>query len=119
MLRTGDNRITWISGCCDGDLVIVDFHDSHGDGNEGDGLLSLSNSTSGLDLTYRIGAFADMTWKTYGPFCAPAGAHTLTFTSDANPEETTFQVFKGATLTHARCAPLSPPRRWSIHMAWC
>ena len=89
---SGDNRITWISGCCDGDLVVVDFHDSHGDGNEGDGLLTLSNSTSGLDLTYRLGAFADMTWKTFGPFCAPAGEHSLSFTSDANPDETTFQV---------------------------
>lgn len=31
-------------------------------------------------------------WKTYGPFCAPEGWHTFSYTSDANPEETTFTI---------------------------
>mmetsp|Transcript_39529 Transcript_39529/g.98554 ORF Transcript_39529/g.98554 Transcript_39529/m.98554 type:complete len:112 (+) Transcript_39529:144-479(+) len=31
-------------------------------------------------------------WKTFGPFCAPEGTHTFSYTSDANPSETTFTV---------------------------
>jgi len=30
--------------------------------------------------------------KTYGPFCAPEGWHNFTYTSDANPEETSFKI---------------------------
>ena len=44
----------------------------------------MTNSTSGYTNTYMLGPFWG-TWKTYGPFCAPEGTHTVTFTSDANP----------------------------------
>jgi hypothetical protein len=27
-VHDGENRITWTSGCCDGDLVILDFYDT-------------------------------------------------------------------------------------------
>ena len=32
------------------------------------------------------------TWKSYGPYCAPEGWHNLTYTSDANPQETSFTI---------------------------
>ena len=40
----GDNRITWPSGCCEGDLVIVKFRDEAADGNLGEGLLQANNT---------------------------------------------------------------------------
>ena len=42
----GHNRITWPTGCCDGDLVIITFRDEQSDGNAGQGLLQLNNSAS-------------------------------------------------------------------------
>ena len=32
------------------------------------------------------------TWKSYGPFCAQEGWHNFTYTSDSNPEETSFTI---------------------------
>tara|TARA_B110001452_G_scaffold29320_1_gene23042 strand:- start:106 stop:846 length:741 start_codon:yes stop_codon:yes gene_type:complete len=151
-IHDGDNRISWTPGCCDGDLVIVDFHDSQGDGNSGNGLLHVSNSTSGYDSTYVLGcvlcpaaqsspcvaargrisrARAQQpresisthplsylsptsllrgrscrsfwgTWKTFGPFCAPEGEHNITFSSDANPSETTVTVTDSFGLIRAK-----------------
>ena len=54
-IHDGENRISWTPGCCEGDLVIIDFHDTQGDGNSGNGLLHISNSTSGYDSTYVLG----------------------------------------------------------------
>ena len=47
-------------GCCDGDLVILDFRDEMGDGNQGSGLLKLNNNTDGTVATYEIGSFWGM-----------------------------------------------------------
>ena len=85
-IHSGANKIVWTPGCCDGDLVVIDFRDEQGDGNEGSGLLTLANSSSGQKAVYEIGPFWGL-WKSFGPFCAPAGTHSLTFTSDANPSE--------------------------------
>lgn len=90
-IHSGNNRITWPTGCCEGDLVVIDFRDEQGDGNQGHGLVRLSNATSGFNNTYELTAFHGM-WKTFGPFCAPEGTHTLSFTSDANPSETSYTV---------------------------
>ena len=43
----------WRNGCCDGDLVVIDFRDEMGDGNQGSGLLKLTNYTTG-DLRDRL-----------------------------------------------------------------
>ena len=68
-IHDGSNRIVWSKGCCDGDLVIIDFRDEQGDGNQGSGLLRLSNHSTGAVLTYEIAPFWGL-WKTFGPFCA-------------------------------------------------
>ena len=31
--RTGANRVSWPNGCCEGDLVIIDFRDEQADGS--------------------------------------------------------------------------------------
>ena len=43
-LSSGENRITWPTGCCEGDLVVIDFYDQQGDGNEGEGMLSVESA---------------------------------------------------------------------------
>ena len=115
LAAAGENRIAWQNGCCEGDLIIIDFRDEQADGNDGQGMLYLNNS---YPEAYRIqcarrpcdrpqtrrlltrrsarksprrGQLGYM-WKTFGPFCAPEGWHTFTYTSDANPEETTFTI---------------------------
>ena len=130
ILSVGHNRITWPSGCCDGDLVIITFRDEQGDGNAGNGLLQVNNTPA--TLTYRLecvpspleprpAAHADSvglrrmtcvgrvrsgeigyTWKTYGPFCANEGWHNLTYTSDANPSETSYEVYDSYGLLKAK-----------------
>lgn len=90
-IHAGNNRITWPTGCCEGDLVVVDFRDEQGDGNQGSGMVRITNTSSGFVNTYDLTPFGGM-WKTFGPFCAPEGTHTLSFTSDANPSETTVTV---------------------------
>ena len=47
-IHDGDNKVVWTVGCCDGDLITVDFRDEVGDGNGGNGLLKIYNKTSGL-----------------------------------------------------------------------
>mmetsp|Transcript_10567 Transcript_10567/g.28103 ORF Transcript_10567/g.28103 Transcript_10567/m.28103 type:complete len:144 (-) Transcript_10567:399-830(-) len=42
------------------------------------------------------------TWKTYGPFCAHEGWHNLTYTSDANPDETSYEVYDSFGLLKAK-----------------
>lgn len=42
------------------------------------------------------------TWKTFGPFCAPEGQHNITFSSDANPSETTVTVTDSFGLIRAK-----------------
>ena len=90
-IHNGANSVTWSVDCCDGDLVVLDFRDEQGDGNQGRGVLRLHNATSGLTSTYDIGPFWGL-WKSFGPFCAPEGQHTMSFTSDANPTETTLTI---------------------------
>ena len=36
-IHDGDNKVVWTVGCCDGDLITVDFRDEVGDGNGGNG----------------------------------------------------------------------------------
>ena len=100
-IHDGDNRIVWTPGCCDGDLVVIDFRDEQADGNQGKGLLTLANSTSGEAATYEIGPFWGM-WKSFGPFCAPYGTHTLSFTSDANTDETSVTIVDSFGLVRGR-----------------
>ena len=100
-IHDGDNKIVWESGCCDGDLVIIDFRDEMGDGNQGSGLLRLANNTRGDISTYEVTPFWGM-WKTFGPYCAPAGTHTFSFTSDAESTETTFSIIDSFGLVKAR-----------------
>ena len=45
-IHDGDNKVVWTVGCCDGDLITVDFRDEVGDGNGGNGLLKIYNKTS-------------------------------------------------------------------------
>ena len=96
-IHDGDNKVVWTVGCCDGDLITVDFRDEVGDGNGGNGLLKIYNKTSGLTSSYYLGPFYG-TWKAFGPYCAPQcpsenpNCHNLTFTSDANAHETTVTV---------------------------
>ena len=74
-IHDGDNKLVWTSGCCEGDLVIIDFRDEQGDGNQGSGILTLNNSTNGAQLVYEIGPFWGL-WKSFGPYCAPHGTHS-------------------------------------------
>ena len=72
-----------------------------GDGNQGSGLLTLANSTSGEAATYEIGPFHGL-WSSFGPFCAPAGTHSIAFTSDSNPTETTVSIIDSFGLVRGR-----------------
>ena len=72
-----------------------------GDGNQGRGILRITNSSSGFVNTYELGAFWGM-WKTFGPYCAPEGTHTFSYTSDANPSETTYTVTDSFGLVRAQ-----------------
>ena len=94
---------TGFEGCCEGDLVIIDFRDEQGDGNQGTGHLRLKNASHSDDayMYYEIGPFWGM-WKTYGPFCAPAGQHTLSFVSDAQTTETTVSIIDSHGLVRGR-----------------
>ena len=42
----GENRLTWPSGCCEGDLIIIDFRDEQADGNNGRGMLYINRTDS-------------------------------------------------------------------------
>merc|ERR1712166_533226 len=88
-IHTGENRISWPVGCCEGDLVVIDFRDEQADGNDGSGMLYLNNT---YVQSYRIQGQRGYTWKSYGPFCAQEGWHNFTYTSDGNPEETVFTI---------------------------
>jgi len=100
-IHAGDNRISWSSGCCDGDQIVIDFRDENGDGNQGSGLLRLENATDGSTATHEITPFWGL-WKSFGPFCAPAGSHTLAFTSDSNHVETTVRITDSFGLVKAQ-----------------
>ena len=100
-VHTGDNRVVWQSGCCDGDLIVIDFRDENGDGNQGSGLLRLQNSTDNSTLTYEIGSFWGL-HRAFGPYCAPAGRHSISFTSDSNAVETTVKITDSFGLIKAR-----------------
>ena len=118
LLVTGENRLSWPVGCCEGDLIVIDFRDEQADGNDGSGMLYLNNT---YVQSYRIQCAAlcprahaatacapesllppqasrgrrgqrGYTWKSYGPFCAQEGWHNFTYTSDGNPEETVFTI---------------------------
>jgi hypothetical protein len=41
-------------------------------------------------------------WKSYGPFCAFEGWHNFSYTSDANPDETTFTITDSFGLIKAK-----------------
>ncbi len=100
-VHTGDNRVTWQSGCCDGDQIVIDFRDENGDGNQGSGLLRLHNSTDNSSATYEIGPFWGL-HRAFGPYCAPAGRHYFSFTSDSNAVETTVRITDSFGLIKAR-----------------
>ena len=100
-IHDGDNKVVWTSDCCDGDLVVIDFRDSHGDGNQGTGVLRLVNETSGAVATYEIGPFWGM-HKAFGPYCAPPGRHSISFTSDGNEKETGVTVTDSFGLVRAK-----------------
>ena len=52
-------------------------------------------------MTHMIGPFWGL-WKSFGPFCAPAGRHSLTFTSDSNDVETTVKIVDSFGLVRAQ-----------------
>jgi len=70
---------------------VIDFRDEQGDGNDGEGMLSLSGTADDI-IKHAIRGNKGYMWKTYGPFCAPEGYHNLSYVSDINPEETTFTI---------------------------
>ena len=65
LLVTGENRISWPVGCCEGDLVVIDFRDEQADGNDGSGMLYLNNT---YVQSYRIQCAA---------LCTPPCCHGL------------------------------------------
>lgn len=92
--RSGTNRVSWPNGCCEGDLIVIDFRDEQADGNGGTGMLYINNTaiTPNAVETYRIDGQLGYLWKSYGPFCAYEGWHNFSYTSDANPDETSFTI---------------------------
>ena len=62
---TGENRLSWPVGCCEGDLVVIDFRDEQADGNDGHGMLYLNNT---YVQSYRIQCAA---------LCTPPCCHGL------------------------------------------
>ena len=103
-----------MSGCCEGDQIVIDFRDEQGDGNGGTGLLYLNNTSVQPNIidVHRIEGQLGYTWKSYGPFCAPEGWHNFTYTSDANPEETSFTVTDSFGLIKAQGDMSSFPLRF-------
>lgn len=102
--RAGHNRVSWPNGCCEGDLIIIDFRDEQADGNAGAGMLYINN-TAAIPNTiehYRIDGELGYLWKSYGPFCAYEGWHNLSYTSDANPDETSFVITDSFGLIKAK-----------------
>ena len=92
--HSGPNRVSWPNGCCEGDHVIIDFRDEQADGNGGSGMLYINNTavTPNTIEHYRIGGEHGYLWKSYGPFCAYEGWHNMSYTSDANADETSFTI---------------------------
>ena len=87
-IRSGSNRISWPNGCCEGDLIVIDFRDEQADGNAGTGMLYINNTAAVPNTIehYRIDGDLGYMWKSYGPFCAYEGWHNMSYTSDANPD---------------------------------
>ena len=102
--QPGNNRVAWPNGCCEGDLVIIDFRDEQADGNGGSGILYINNTavTPNTIEHYRIDGELGYTWKSYGPFCAYEGWHNFSYTSDANPDETSFTITDSFGLLKAK-----------------
>lgn len=98
----------------EGDLIVIDFRDEQADGNSGNGILYLNNTTTDPPTveTHRLQGQLGYMWKTYGPFCAYEGVHNLTFTSDANPEETSYVVRDSFGLVKAEGGMDSFPKRF-------
>lgn len=115
---SGDNRVSWPNGCCEGDLVIIDFRDEQGDGNGGSGMLYINNTSVEPNTieSFRIDGQLGYTWKSYGPFCAYQGWHNFTYTSDANPEETSFTITDSFGLVKAQGDMSSLPLRFHTIM---
>jgi hypothetical protein len=113
-IRSGNNRVSWPNGCCEGDLIVIDFRDEQADGNAGTGMLSINNTSVEPNAieTYRIEGDLGYTWKSYGPFCAYEGWHNFSYTSDANPEETTFTITDSFGLIKAKGGMDSLPLRF-------
>jgi hypothetical protein len=53
-------------------------------------------------------------WKSFGPYCAPAGEHTLAFTSDAQDTETTVSIIDSYGLVRGRGGMDDFPIRFNI-----
>jgi hypothetical protein len=103
-IRSGSNRISWPNGCCEGDLIVIDFRDEQADGNAGTGMLYINNTAAVPNTIehYRIDGDLGYMWKSYGPFCAYEGWHNMSYTSDANPDETTFTITDSFGLIKAK-----------------
>ena len=116
--RAGSNRISWPNGCCEGDLVVIDFRDEQADGNAGSGMLYINNTSFEPNTieNHRIEGQLGYTWKSYGPFCAYEGWHNFSYTSDTNPEETSFVVTDTFGLVKAQGGMASMPLRFYTHM---
>ena len=116
-IHSGHNRIAWPSGCCNGDLVIIIFRDEQGDGNLGEGLLeanqTIANNTPAA-ASWRLEGELGYTWKTYGPFCVHENWHNLSYTSDANPDETSYEVWDSYGLLKAKGGMLDFPASFHV-----
>lgn len=118
MNGAGLNSVTWPNGCCEGDLIVIDFRDEQADGNAGSGMLYINNTamTPSTIESYRIEGDLGYLWKSYGPFCAYEGWHNFTYTSDANPEETTFTITDSYGLIKAQGGMSDLPLRFYTYL---
>ena len=116
-IRSGPNRVSWTNGCCEGDLIVIDFRDEQADGNAGSGMLYINNTSQEPNTieNYRIEGQLGYTWKSYGPFCAYEGWHNFSYTSDANPDETSFVITDSFGLVKAQGGMGSLPVRFYTH----
>ena len=83
---------------------MIDFRDEQSDGNGGTGMLYINNTAATPNVIehYRIDGELGYTWKSYGPYCAFEGWHNLSYTSDANPGETSFSITDSFGLIKAK-----------------
>ena len=86
------------------DVTIPSLLVEQADGNAGSGMLYINNTAVEPNTIehYRIDGELGYVWKSYGPFCAYEGWHNFSYTSDANPDETSFTITDSFGLIKAK-----------------